>query len=303
MPPTLTVGVTGATGLIGRALTRTLTNYGHDVVAFSRSGSAAHQPRVIPKTWRPDEPARIAAALEGLDAVVHLAGEPVGRRWSATRKRAIRASRIEGTRALVQAIARCRKPPKRLIAASAIGFYGSRGDEEIDEDSAPGEGFLPEVCAAWEDEIRASSVPGTAIRIGIALSPDGGALASMLPPFRLGLGGPLGSGRQWMPWIHLDDIIGAIRHFIGMDAAALEPTYNLTAPNPATNADFTRALGRALGRPAFLPAPGFAMKLMFGEMAEALLLNGARVIPRNLLRHGFRFAHPDLEPALTQLLR
>ncbi len=306
MPPTLSVAVTGATGLIGRALVRSLETDGHRVVAFSRSARSPEAgSRVETARWRPEEPEQNAAALDGLDAVVHLAGEPVGKRWTPARRRAIRDSRVDGTRALVDALKHCANRPARLLGASAIGFYGPRDDEELDEDAASGEGFLAETCRAWEAETGKASelgIAATSMRIGIVLSPEGGALANMLPPFRFGLGGPIGTGTQWMPWIHLEDVVGAIRHLLGTDAAALAPAYNLTAPQPERNAAFTKALGRVLRRPAFLPAPGFAMKLAFGEMADALLLNGARVVPRKLLESGYRFDHPELEPALARLL-
>ncbi len=310
MPPTLSVAVTGATGLIGRALVQSLEADGHDVVAFSRSGrppaGSAEGRKVVAATWRPSEPERNVAALDGLDAVVHLAGEPVGRRWNPARRRAIRDSRVDGTRTLVQALKHCTNRPARLLAASAIGYYGPRNDEELDEEAVSGEGFLAETCREWEVEIRKAAeleVRAASLRIGIVLSPDGGALANMLPPFRWGVGGPVGSGRQWMPWIHLEDVVGAIRHLLGVEASTLAPVYNLTAPHPVRNAAFARSLGRTLRRPAILPTPGFAMRIAFGEMADALLLTGARVIPRRLLASGYRFGHPELGPALAHLLR
>ncbi len=306
MPQALSVAITGATGLIGRALVASLVKDGHRVIPISRSGKkpAGFSGDVV--TWSPDDAERNAEALDGLDAVVHLAGEPVGKRWTASRRRAIRDSRTDGTRAVVEALERCPNRPKRLLGASAIGYYGPRDDEQLDEEAAAGEGFLADTCRDWEAETgkaAALGIPTTSLRIGIVLSPDGGALATMLPPFRLGAGGPLGSGQQWMPWIHLADVVGAIRHLLRIETETLEPVYNLTAPSPARNADFTRALGRVLRRPAFLPAPAFAMRLAFGEMADALLLSGARVIPDRLLSSGYSFRHPELEPALAHLLK
>ena len=312
-PLRMRTGITGATGLIGGALASELVSRGHRVVAFTRrAGSPPELPPSLPSQveavhWDPGATAdRTAAeALGHLDAVVHLAGEPVGKRWNAVRRQRIRESRIEGTRGLVAALARLPQPPKRLLAASAIGYYGPRGDEELTEDAGAGRDFLAGVCRRWEAAAAAardSGIETASLRIGVALSPEGGALAAMLPPFRLGVGGRLGSGRQWMSWIHLADLVGAICHLLDAPAGSLAPIYNLTAPAPATNADFTRALGRVLRRPAVFPAPGFVMRLAFGDMADALLLSGQRVLPAQLLDSGFRFAHPELEPALAELL-
>lgn len=305
------VGITGATGLIGRALAAALVEQGHEVVGFTRgSGTSLPFPTV---RWNPppDRPPAgpdpaLVEAVAGLDALVHLAGATVAKRWTPAHRRAIRNSRVFGTETVVAAIARATPRPARLLAASAVGYYGPHGDEELTEGDAPGGDALGSVCEEWEARAaaaRESGVEVASLRIGIVLSPDGGALARMLPPFRLGLGGRLGSGRQWMSWIHLADVVGAIRHLLEAPAGSLAPVYNLTAPRPATNAEFTRALGRALRRPTLFPAPAFAIRLALGEMGRALLLSGQRVLPQRLLESGYAFAHPELEPALRHLLR
>ena len=303
-------GITGATGLIGSALASELAGRGHDVVALTRSsGTPAGLPAGVRSVrWNPQGTGTdpdLVSALEGLDALVHLAGEPVGKRWTAARKRAIRDSRVEGTKTLAAALAAAESPPARLLAASAVGYYGAREDEELGEDAPSGHDYLAEVCREWEaaaGAAREAGVETASLRIGVVLSPEGGALATMLPPFRLGVGGRLGSGRQWMPWIHLADVAAAMAHLLGAPRGSLEPVYNLTAPHPVTNAAFTKALGRALRRPTIFPAPGFAMRFAFGEMADALLLSGQRVAPRRLLASGFRFGYPEIGPALTELL-
>ena len=304
------IGITGATGLIGGALASELAGRGHEVVALTRrAGTPGGLPAgVRPVRWNPGgdgTDAGLVGVLEELDALVHLAGEPVGKRWTPARKRAIRESRVGGTKTLVAALGAARTRPGRLLAASAVGYYGPRGDEEIDEDAPPGIDFLGEVCTEWEDAAggaRQAGIETVSMRIGVVLSPRGGALATMLPPFRMGVGGRVGSGRQWMPWIHLDDVTAAMVHLLEAPAGSLEPVYNLTAPNPVTNADFTSALGKALRRPTTLPVPGFGMRLAFGEMASALLLSGQRVVPRRLLASGFEFRHPEIGPALMDLL-
>ena len=304
------IGITGATGLIGGALASELAGRDHEVVALTRSAGAPAglPPGVRPAQWRPGGDGTdfgLVGVLEELDALVHLAGAPVGKRWTAARKRAIRESRIEGTKTLVAALGAARRRPARLLAASAVGYYGPRGDEELDEEAPPGNGFLTEVCTEWEDTAAAARQQGVemaSLRIGVVLSPLGGALATMLPPFRMGVGGRLGSGRQWMPWIHLDDVTAAMIHLLAAPAGSLDPVYNFTAPQPVTNADFTKALGKALRRPTIFPAPGFAMRLAFGEMADALLLTGQRVVPRRLLASGFEFRRPEIGPALMDLV-
>ena len=304
------VGITGATGLIGEALASELAGRGHQVVALTRRrGVPAGLPAGVRSAqWNPGADgtdAGLVGVLEDLDALVHLAGEPVGKRWTTTRKRAIRESRVGGTKTLVAALGAARKRPARLLAASAVGYYGPRGDEELDEGAPAGDDFLAEICTEWEDAVggaREAGIETASLRIGVVLSPRGGALATMLPPFRMGVGGRLGSGRQWMPWIHLADVTAAMTHLLEAPAGSLDPVYNLTAPNPVTNADFTRALGKALRRPTIFPVPGFGMRLAFGEMADALLLSGQRVVPRRLLASGFQFQRPEIGPALMDLV-
>ncbi len=314
------IGITGATGLLGRRLSRDLTGAGHEVVAFSRrDGPLKGLPeQVTAVRWNPSQASsqpEFERALARLDALVHFAGETVAQRWTAASRRRIRESRILGTRNLVTALQRAGAKPTRFLSASAVGYYGARDDEELDETADPGEGFLSDVSRGWEAEAgcaRSLGIPTACLRIGVVLTPEGGALGRMLLPFRLGLGGRLGSGRQWMSWIHLSDVAGAVIHLLQLEfpatggtgnSPALQYAYNLTAPAPATNRDFTRALGKALRRPAIAPVPGFAMRLLFGEMADALLLEGQRVAPSRLLESGFRFAHPDLDGALHDLLR
>ena len=277
------IAVTGATGFVGRQLTAELTREGHSVLRLSRGQT----------DLRRDPP---------VDAVVHLAGEPVSQRWNAAVKQRIRDSRVTGTRNLVDAMARLEHKPKVLVCASAVGYYGQRGDQPLDESAAPGEGFLSDVCREWEAEAdRAASfgIRVVKIRIGLVLGRDGGALAAMLLPFRLGLGARLGDGRQWMSWIHLEDLTGMIRFALANDQAS--GAWNGVAPNPVTNAAFTRALGAALHRPAFFWAPEFVIRLGAGEMAQ-ILFNSQRCAPAAPLAAGFRFRFPDLGPALHSVL-
>ena len=292
------IAVTGATGLIGAALCERLRQEGNDVLVITRRENSSSPFPVV--HWNPERGELDTRSLEGVDAVVHLAGETIAERWTREKKERIRTSRVAGTRFLVDGLKRLSKRPSVLIGSSAVGFYGNRGDEELDEGSPPGTGFLPEICQAWEAEVaRASELGMRAVRLrtGIVLSTKGGALAKMLLPFKLGLGGPVGSGSQWMSWIHIDDVVGGY-HF-ALHHADLSGAANLTAPQPVRNADFTRALGRALGRPAFLPAPGFALKLIFGEMAQDLLLDGQRVLPRRLESAGYQFQHTGVDDALA----
>ena len=292
------IAVTGATGLIGAALCERLRQEGNDVLVISRRKNLSSPFPVV--HWNPERGELDTRSLEGVDAVVHLAGETIAERWTREKKERIRTSRVAGTRFLVDGLKRLSKRPSVLIGSSAVGFYGNRGDEELDEGSPPGTGFLPEICQAWEAEVaRASELGMRAVRLrtGIVLSTKGGALAKMLLPFKLGLGGPVGSGSQWMSWIHIDDVVGGY-HF-ALHHSDLSGAANLTAPQPVRNADFTRALGRALGRPAFLPAPGFALKLIFGQMAQDLLLDGQRVLPRRLESAGYKFHHTGVDDALA----
>ena len=295
------IAVTGATGLIGSALSERLRKEGNEVLVVTRRRNLSSPPTVV--LWDPERGELDTSALEGIDAVVHLAGETIAERWTRAKKERIRASRVEGTRLLVDALKSLSKPPSVLVGSSAVGFYGSRGDEDLDETSEPGTGYLPEVCQAWEAATARASELGMRVanlRTGIVLSTKGGALGEMLLPFKLGLGGPVGSGTQWMSWIHIDDVVGGY-HF-ALHQAELSGVVNLTAPKPARNAEFTKALGRALGRPAFLPAPGFALKLVFGEMAQDLLLDGQKVLPRRLQSAGYKFQHRDLDEALTDVI-
>lgn len=300
------VAVTGATGLVGGALSRNLIQAGHRVVALARNPEKAREkvPQVEAVAWDATSGISPGQALEGLDAVVHMAGESLAAgRWTSRRKRTIVESRISGTRNLVEALSKCSSPPKVLVNASAIGYYGSSEDELFEETNPAGQDFLAQLCQQWESQARRATKSGVRVvlvRSGFILSTEGGALPRMLPPFKMGLGGPLGSGKQWMSWIHIEDEVGAILYAI--EKEGLEGPLNLTAPNPVTNADFTRALGKALRRPAFFPVPGFVLRLMLGEMAKTLLLSGQRVVPRELEKGGYRFHFSDLDEALDDLL-
>lgn len=293
--------VSGASGLIGSALVPLLTTGGHEVVRLvrrrPRRGEAAVE-------WDPERGVKDASRLEGLDAVVHLAGEGVAEgRWTVERKSRIRLSRVHGTRLLAEALAGLKRPPRVLVSASAIGVYGDRGDETLEERSSPGLGFLAEVGQDWEAAATPAAAAGVRVvlpRFGIVLSPRGGALARMLLPFRLGAGGRVGSGRQWMSWVALDDAVTAVLHALA--TPGLSGPVNVVAPEPVTNAEFARTLARVLGRPALAPVPAFAARLAFGEMADALLLASQRVAPARLLATGFEFRQPRLEPALRHLL-
>jgi uncharacterized protein len=301
------VAVTGATGLIGQALVKALNDRGDQVVALSRDADRARQAlgdRVEAHAWpnptgaRPPE-----TALAGANAVVHLLGEPVAQRWTSESKEAIRNSRVASTRALVEgllALASDQRPAV-LVSQSASGFYGPHGDEQLAEDAAPGDDFLAGVVVGWEGEAMraAAELRVAATRTGVVLSPEGGALAKMLPFFRLGIGGPVAGGRQYVPWIHLDDVVGAL--LFCLDNAQAAGPVNLAAPNPVTNAELSRTLGRVLNRPAVLPVPAFALKLLYGEMAQ-IVLTGQRAVPSRLNQLGYEFRHPDLEAALRDVL-
>jgi len=292
--------VTGASGLIGSALTASLTASGHGVIRLVRRPPQAGEKAM---RWDPVSRSLDATAFDGVEAVIHLAGENIAERWTAAKKVNIRDSRINGTQVLAEAIAHLASPPKVLVSASAIGYYGDRGEELLSEESAPGQGFLPEVCRSWEaatETARQAGVRTVQLRFGIVLSPAGGALAKMLPPFRLGLGGVLGNGRQYMSWVALDDTVGAIEHAISM--ADLQGPTNVVAPQAVTNYEFTKTLGRVLGRPTAIPLPAFAARLLFGEMADELLLASTRVQPAKLLASGYRFRYPELAGALQHLL-
>ncbi|MFQ5878160.1 MAG: TIGR01777 family oxidoreductase [Acidobacteriota bacterium] len=295
------VFVSGSSGFVGSALVPSLAEAGYQVGKMVRPGGVAGP---LDLFWDPITGRIDAGRLEGADAVVHLAGENIASgRWTAARKERIRKSRIDGTLTLSRALAKAQRPPRVLLSASAIGFYGDRGDEILDESSQRGSGFLPAVCVGWESATEPAEQRGIRtvnLRFGAILSPRGGALKRMLPPFRLGLGGRLGSGRQYMSWVSLDDTVGAIRH--ALTAETLRGPVNVVSPGPVTNLEFTRALGRVLGRPTLFPMPAAAARLAFGELADAVLLASARVLPRALRSSGYRFAHAELEPALRDLL-
>jgi uncharacterized protein len=293
--------LTGASGLIGSAVLPALTTEGHRVIPLTRSQP---KPGDMAVQWDPAKGSIDASGLEDLDGVVHLAGEPIGERWTAEKKARIRDSRVRGTRLLSETLAQLSTPPKILVCASAIGYYGDRAEEVLTEASAPGTGFLAEVCRAWEAATEPALLKGIRVvnlRFGVVLSATGGALAKMLPPFRMGLGGVLGSGKQYMSWIILDDAVGAIQHALLTES--LNGPANAAAPQPVTNAEFTKTLGKVLGRPTLLPMPAFAARLMFGEMADELLLSSARVQPSKLLATGYAFRYPGLEAGLQHLLR
>ena len=298
------VAVTGSTGLIGRTLVERLEAGGHQAVRVVRPGGSHGSGPSTAVVWDPTAPEFDAGGLEGLDAVVHLAGEPIAaRRWSPDQKTRIAESRVRGTAVLAQALARLSEPPGVLVSASAIGYYGSRGDELLDESSSAGRDFLSQVCRDWEtaaDPARAAGIRVAHPRTGVVLSGSGGALAEMLPFFRLGIGGRVGNGRQWMSWITLHDEVEALMWLITAD---VEGPVNLTAPEPVTNRELTAALGRALRRPAVLPTPKPALWAKLGrELTEALLYSSARVAPAVLQRRGFGFAHPDIATGLAAVL-
>jgi uncharacterized protein (TIGR01777 family) len=299
--PRLRVAVTGGSGLLGRSLVPFLTTGGHRVVAISRSPRGPDQ-----IGWDPERGRLDPTGLEGIDAAVHLAGEPIGVRWTTARKRRIRESRVRGTRLLAETLASMPRPPGVLVSASAVGIYGDRGDAVLTDETAALDappGFLVEVAREWEaatEPARAAGIRVVLLRFGIVLSPAGGALGRMLPAFRLGVGGPLGSGRQWVSWIAIDDAVGAMHHALMTEG--LTGPVNATAPDPVTGRVLAGTLGRVLGRPALLPAPAPVLRLMFGEMAQAALLGSQRVLPARLLASGYRFRYPALEPALRFLL-
>ncbi|MDP2323331.1 MAG: TIGR01777 family oxidoreductase [Gammaproteobacteria bacterium] len=297
----MNVLVSGATGLVGQALCTALDETGHAVSSLLRRTSTSHPDAIL---WNPEAGTFDADNLDRFDAIVHLAGEPIAAgRWNEKRKARILESRVAGTRLIAEQIARAGGKPPVLISASALGFYGDRGDDVVTEAEPAGEGFLAEVCQAWEDATVPASEAGARVvnlRIGMVLAAHGGALAKMLPPFRLGLGGPLGDGRMWMSWIHLNDLVRAILYLL--DTPDIHGPVNAFAPNPLTNKEFTRTLGRVLKRPACIPVPAPVLRLALGEMADALLLSSLRGTPGRLLQADFRFEHPDLEAALADLL-
>ena len=297
------VAITGASGFIGAALSRSLEGDGHRVVRVVRTGSSAASGLTV--RWDPAAGTIDGAGLEGLDAVVHLAGEGIASgRFTEPHLRAVKESRIRGTSLLAETLAGLVRKPRIVVSGSAVGYYGSRGDEELDEQSSPGDEFLAELCVAWEAATRPAQdagIPVAHIRTGIVLSPDGGALQKLLLPFKLGLGGRAGDGRQWMSWITLADEVGALRFLIDHP---IDGPVNLTAPNPATNAEMTKALGKVLHRPTVIPIPRFVAKLPLGigPLADSLLFSGAKVHPAALAAAGYSFQDPDLADALDHLL-
>jgi uncharacterized protein (TIGR01777 family) len=302
------VAVTGATGVLGRALVGALLARGDEVAALSRDADRARQTlgdRVDTHAWRnPTDAPPPADALAGADAVVNLLGEPIAQRWTSEAKDRIRRSRTDGTRSLVQGLLALTpdRRPSALVSQSATGYYGARGDEQLTEDAPAGNDFLAGIVVGWEREAlaAASDLRVAVTRTGVVLSPDGGALAKMLPFFRLGIGGPVAGGRQYVPWVHLDDVVGVL--LFCLDNSQASGPVNLTAPNPVTNAVLSRTLGRVLGRPAVLPVPALALKLLYGDMAE-IVTTGQRVVPARLEQLGYQFRQPELEPALRDVLK
>ena len=301
--------VTGGTGFIGRPLCARVLDLGHSVTVFTRDPEAARSrsdTRVRLVRWQGyrDPTEEVLHTLSNSDVVINLAGAPIAdHRWTARTKRALRVSREGTTTGLVSALAKLQTRPVLFLSASAIGYYGPRHDEPLTEDSPSGTGFLASLCREWEGAARAAERLGvrvTLLRIGVVLGKGGGAMRKMLPAFRLGLGGPLGAGTQWMSWIHLDDVIELVVFLMNQ---AVSGPVNATAPHPVTNRDFARALGRALGKPARLPTPGFAVKLFLGQMADELLLTGQRVQPARAQQMGFCFRYPELNEALRVIVR
>ena len=293
--------VSGSHGLVGKALINSLTTDGYEVLKLVRHARAFGAPEV---EWHPNQGQLDAQHLEGFDVVVHLAGESIASgRWTDTKKRAIRESRVKGTTLLSEVLARLSRPPSVFLSASAIGYYGNRGDELLTEQSAPGEDFLSSVCIEWENATKSAMEKGIHTihaRFGVILDTNGGALAQMLTPFRMGIGGRVGSGTQWMSWIALEDVVNGLKFLI--KNKPVHGPVNFVAPNPVTNAEFTKTLGRVLSRPTLFPVPAFGARLAFGELADALLLSSQKVEPGVLQDKGFLFSWPTLEPALRHLL-
>ncbi|HSS19256.1 MAG TPA: TIGR01777 family oxidoreductase [Pyrinomonadaceae bacterium] len=291
----------GSHGLVGTALIKSLEAAGHEVARLVRY--TPHDTREI--EWSPERYSIAISRIEGFDAVLNLAGEGIASgRWTEEKKRSIRESRVKGTKLLSDVMGSLERPPATFICASAIGFYGNRGDEVLTEASEPGNDFLSGVCVEWEEATRSASEKGIRVvnaRFGVILDKEGGALAKMLPPFRMGVGGRIGNGQQWMSWIALDDVIGGLEFVLVNDS--LRGPVNFVAPNPVTNAEFTKSLGKALSRPTIFPVPAFGVKLLFGEMGEALLLGGQRVEPAKLKQSSYKFQYANLDQVLDHLLR
>jgi uncharacterized protein len=294
--------VSGASGPIGSALLPSLKAGGAQVARLTRSSATAGTSGEERIPWDPSQPLA-PDAVSGFDAVIHLAGESIVGRWTDSKKAKIRESRSAGTKHLALALALAKDKPQVFISSSAIGYYGNRGDEVLNEESAPGTGFLVDVCREWESATQLAASAGirtVQIRTGIVLSPKGGALGKMLTPFRMGVGGKIGSGRQWMSWIDVQDMIGAIHHILKSDL--LQGPVNMVAPKPVTNADFTKILASVLSRPAIFPVPEFAVKLLFGEMGETVLLGSQRVEPVKLVTSGYPFRFSDLRSSLQGIV-
>jgi uncharacterized protein (TIGR01777 family) len=292
--------VSGSTGLLGRALVSHFEADGHEVTPLVRPTTSGARDGI---PWSPSAGELDPARLEGVDAVVHLAGESINQRWNERTKARILNSRVEGTSLLAETLAGLDDPPEVFVSASAIGYYGDRGDTRLTEDADPGDLFISDVCEQWEAAAQPAAENGIRVvnpRIGVVLSEEGGALPQMLPPFRFGLGGHLGSGEQWMSWVTREEFVGAIDHILNTEELA--GPVNVCSPNPVTNRTFTNVLGEALNRPTVTFVPGFAVNLMFGQMGEELLLASARVEPTKLEASGYEFEQPDLEPALRQVL-
>ena len=293
--------ITGSHGLVGKALISELNKDKHEIVSLVRHASE----RASEIEWHPNQGSIDSEHVSGFDVVVHLAGESIASgRWTDEKKRKIRESRVMGTTLLSQSLARSTKPPAVFISASAIGYYGNRADELLDEKSAPGNDFLAEVCVAWEratGEAEARGIRTIHARFGIILDQEGGALAKMLTPFRMGVGGRIGDGKQWMSWIALVDVIQGLKFVI--EHSSITGPVNFVAPNPVTNSEFTKSLGDALSRPTLFPMPSFAARLAFGEMADALLLSSAKVEPKRLHESGYRFEFENLQPTLATILK
>ena len=294
----MNVLISGASGMVGTALAAALTAQNHTITRLTRG-----KPKPGEVFWDPSAGTLDPASLAGVDAVVHLAGENIAGRWTTSKKKAIVDSRVKGTRTLCDAVLKMSVPPKVFVSASAIGFYGNRGDEVLSEASVAGPGFLPDVCKAWEaasEHISKAGIRRVLLRIGVVLSTKGGALKQMLTPFKMGVGGVVGSGKQYMSWITLEDVVGIIAYALKNDG--VKGPINAVAPNAATNREFTKALGTALSRPTIFPLPGFVVQLLFGEMGVDLLLGSTRVKPERLAQAGFTFQHPTLDEALKSTL-
>lgn len=292
--------ISGSHGLVGKALVKSLESAGHEIFCLVRHAPGSD----FEVEWSPDRYSIALARLEGFDGVIHLAGESIASgRWDEEKKRKIRESRVKGTKLLSDALANLARPPRTLVSASAIGYYGNRGDELLTETSPPGDDFLSGVCVEWEKSTAHALEKGIRVvntRFGIILDSQGGALAKMLTPFRMGVGGKVGSGEQWMSWIALDDVVAAIEYVLA--SQTLKGPVNFVAPNAVRNAEFTKTLGRVLSRPTIFPIPAFGARLAFGEMADALLLSSQRVEPERLKEAGYQFKYANLEGALRHVL-